>query len=182
MGLSERKNSMTTRSQSELPECRQIQKEDIIWLCRIKKKTKTCWSKSWGLSFIQWTYWGLKPNTCSQIALRDHSQEVRKGPGYIGTFKKTNKKIDAQTLKNFCWLKKTRHCKLMSLALFYEWGDARIWTCWNHSFDAHLNYLRPVCWFSASSGCTADGLVATTLFAYWNALLVHGRQVVEQWP
>ena len=66
------------------------------------KKKKTRWSRSWGLCFIQWTYWELKPNTCSQIALRDHAQEVRKGPGYIGTFQKTNKKMDAQTLKDFC--------------------------------------------------------------------------------
>lgn len=58
----------------------------------------------------------------------------------------------------------------MNLALFYEWADPRNWAHWNRSFDVHLSCLRPGRWFSASSGRTADGLVATTLFVYWNGI------------
>ena len=70
--------------------------------------------------------WELKPGTQpSQIALRDRS-------------------------KDYCWLKKTRHLKLMNLALFYEREDARVWAHWKHSSDVHLSYPGPVACFSPS--------------------------------
>ena len=41
--------------------------------------------------------------------------------------------------------KKTRDLKLMNLAFFYVWENVRLWGHWNHSFDTHFSYLRPVC-------------------------------------
>ena len=37
-----------------------------------------------------------------------------------------------------------RHLKLLNLALFCVWKDARVWAHWNHSFDIHLTCLEPV--------------------------------------
>ena len=37
-----------------------------------------------------------------------------------------------------------RYLKLMNLALFCVWKDARVWARWNHSFDIHLTCLEPV--------------------------------------
>lgn len=38
----------------------------------------------------------------------------------------------------------------MIFLLFYVWRDTRFWTYWNHSFNIHVNYLRPVSCFSSS--------------------------------
>ena len=43
----------------------------------------------------------------------------------------------------FCEWKKIRRPGLRTLALFYTWGDARVWAHGNHSFDTHLGSLGP---------------------------------------
>ena len=67
---------------------------------------------------------------------------------------------------------RTRYLKLMNLALFCVWEDARVGAHWNHSFDMHLSYLGPVPlppWIP--SGLTVEGgrrgLIAAALFIYW---------------
>ena len=70
--------------------------------------------------------------------------------------------------KNYCYFKKTRHFKLMNLALFYILEDA------NHSFDMHLSYLGPVSPFlppecprtAATVAAVAEGLMASTSFVH----------------
>ena len=67
---------------------------------------------------------GETASQTAQRALRDCSKEAREEPGYIGVFagKKTvveHQKITANH--------KNMHLKLMILALFYVWEDARIW-------------------------------------------------------
>ena len=59
------------------------------------------------------------------------------------------------TSKVFCELKKTSYPKWRNLVLFYVWEDAKVWACWNHSFDILLSYLGLVSWvftFWVSSG------------------------------
>lgn len=57
-------------------------------------------------------------------------------------------------------LLKTRYLKLMNLALYCVWEDARVWAFWNHSFDMLHYNLRPVSCFLPSwipSGCSIKG-------------------------
>ena len=71
-----------------------------------------------------------------------------------------NKDQVVGTSKDYSWLKRTRHLKLMNLVLFYIWEDAKLWAHWDYSFDKHFGYLGPVsCAFSfwVSSGCTVGG-------------------------
>ena len=42
---------------------------------------------------------------------------------------------------------KNRHIELMILVFSYVWEDARVWAYWNHSRDAHFNYLALVSCF-----------------------------------
>ena len=57
-------------------------------------------------------------------------------------------------------LLKTRYLKLMNLALYCVWEDARVWAFWNHSSDMLHYNLRPVsCYFPSwiVSGCSFRG-------------------------
>ena len=86
-------------------------------------------------------------------ALRNCSKEVKEETGYIGVLpkNKTTKNHQAiQHRKTTANCKKTRHLKLINLALFCAWEDTRVWTYYNHSFDMHLNCLGPISCFSPS--------------------------------
>ena len=49
-------------------------------------------------------------------------------------------------------LLKTRYLKLMNLALYCVWEDARVWALWNHSFDMlHYNLGALSCFFHPES-------------------------------
>ena len=93
------------------------------------------------------------------MALRDRSKEVRGEPGYYRSFCKTNKKQADRPSEDYCSLKKNIHLKLVNLALFYVWEDARVWAQWNHSFDMYLSYPGPVSYILiswVSSGLTGS--------------------------
>lgn len=68
----------------------------------------------------------------------------------------------------------TRHLKLMALALFSVWEDARVWTHCSYSFDRRLSSLGPISCFSSilsplrvhryRVAAVADGFMAATPF------------------
>ena len=58
-----------------------------------------------------------------RTALRMWGEE----PGYVEVLQQ---RAGSSNVRSFCKLKKTRY--------------VRIWVHWNHSFDMHLSYLRPV--------------------------------------
>ena len=56
-------------------------------------------------------------------------------------------KAGSLKVKSFCELKPDTS---RNLALFYIWGNARVWAHWNHALHMHLGYLGPVtCLFQA---------------------------------
>ena len=59
----------------------------------------------------------------SWIVLRDCFKEVREEPGYIGVLQQNQ--VVGTSKVDFS-LKKTRHLKLMNLAFFYVWEDAKV--------------------------------------------------------
>ena len=96
-------------------------------------------------------------------SLSDSSEGLlRRGKGrarIYRSFVKNKPGIEHQKISSN-W-RKNKQLKLMNLALFYVWEDARVWAHWNHSFDTHLNYLGPVSYFSPSwipSGYTVRGV------------------------
>ena len=140
-------------------------------------------TKSSELRFIWWS----KPRThawepVSQAALRDGSE---KGGG--------TRTYRSRTSKDYCSLKKTRHLKLMNLAFFLRWEDARVWAHWNHSFDRHLIYLGPISYFSPSwislrcpfggscSGCWLDGCNILCLLIEQTAFFTHTPETMSHW-
>ena len=110
-------------------------------VCWLKKSAQP---RSWQFS-LWWTYWRLKPRRqpLSPVAL------FWRGKGGVRTYrsfcKQTNKKTSS--IKRLLLDRKTRPLKSVNLTFFYVWGDARIWTHWNHYFNMHLNYLGPVSCF-----------------------------------
>ena len=76
--------------------------DTICWLKKTKNQKNTQ-SKSWNLCFIQRPYWGLQPGMAvSQIALRDYSEDVKKGTGIH---------------RNFCWEKNNMRLHINRLLL-----------------------------------------------------------------
>ena len=99
-------------------------------------------------------------------------QRGKEGTRIYRRFSRKDKVVG--TSKEYYWLKKTRHLKLMNVALFHLWEGENHWACWNHSFDRHLSYLRSVSPSWVFSGCTSgerlqwlDGSVVNILFLSW---------------
>ena len=84
--------------------------------------------------------------TASQIALRDHSKEVREEPGCAGVL---HQKPGSQNINSLLLIKENQTSQANEFsALLYVQGKASIWAPRNYSFDMHLNHLEPVsCFF-----------------------------------
>ena len=104
--------------------------------------------KSWGLCFIQWTCWGLKPGNSLSDSFEGFFLRG-KGGARLYINRSLKKKTNSQNIERLL-LKKTKHLKSMNLVLFYGWEDTGVWVHWNHSFDIHLTYLGPVSCLSPS--------------------------------
>ena len=108
--------------------------------------------------FIWQTCWGLKPwrpplRYSSEGLLRRRKSEARIHRSFA---------TRSRNIKNYQQVRKTNQkLKIMNLALFSVWEEARVWAHGNHSFDLQLSYLWPVsCSFPSwvPSGCTLGWL------------------------
>ena len=102
-----------------------------------------------------------KKYTTWKLRIRFHFVVFLRTVAWDGSLSESSEGLKGRICRSFCWKYKTRrpmqsnikrlllitksqHLKLMRLVLFYVLEDARVWGYWKHSFDMHLNYLRPV--------------------------------------
>ena len=130
-------------------------KTSVDW----KKKKKWTTLK---LRIILYNPESLSQKTASQIVLRNCLGEVREEPGYIGVLQQ---KPGNWSIKRLLLVKENQTSQMNVWELFYVWEDARVWAHWNHSFEVHLSYLRPV--FGSVPPWIPSGGKTGGLFSSW---------------
>ena len=98
---------------------------EISWILFMMLTTKMySQPKSWELSFIRWTYWGLQTQeAASQVTLRELLQGgERREPGYTGVLQQ---RAGSLNVKELLWIKETKISQVKELSAFLCMGRCK---------------------------------------------------------